>query len=132
MADCRAELCLANGLPNDHKLGIGVDRLDYTKGIVERFRAIERLLEIRPEWIGRFSFVQIAAPSRSGIDEYQHHESQVRAVAAQVNQRFQGAGPPPILLKVEHHDAASVYAHYRACDQCFVSSLHDGMNLVGQ
>jgi trehalose 6-phosphate synthase len=130
--DCRVSLRQLNNLPLEHKLGIGVDRLDYTKGIVERFRAIERLLELNPDWIGRFSFVQIAAPTRSGIDEYQHHESQVRALASRINARFEGQGPPPILLKIEHHEAQAVHAYYRAADFCFVSSLHDGMNLVAK
>ncbi|MBN8473663.1 trehalose-6-phosphate synthase [Sulfuritalea sp.] len=132
VASCRDDIRKANGLPAGHKLGIGVDRLDYTKGIVERFRAIERLLEMNPEWIGRFSFIQIAAPTRSGIDEYQHHEAQVRTMAAQINARFGREGPPPIVLKVEHHDAKEVYEHFRAADLCFVSSLHDGMNLVAK
>ncbi len=129
---CRSELRLLNDLPPEHKLGIGVDRLDYTKGIVERFRAIERLLELKPEWIGRFSFIQIAAPTRAGIEEYQHHEAQVRAMAQHINGRFARRGPPPIVLKVEHHDPRDVYAYFRAADVCFVSSLHDGMNLVAK
>ena len=84
-----------NGLPAGHKLGIGVDRLDYTKGIVERFRAIERLLELNPGWIGRFTFVQIAAPTRTGIDEYQQHETQVREMASRINARFAEHGAVP-------------------------------------
>ena len=121
-----------NDLPPEHKLGVGVDRLDYTKGIMERFRAIERLLELNPEWIGRFTFVQIAAPTRAGIEEYQHHEAQVRAMAARINERFGRHGPPPIVLKVEHHEPREVYEYFRAADLCFVSSLHDGMNLVAK
>jgi trehalose 6-phosphate synthase len=132
VATCRRDIRQANGMPAGHKLGIGVDRLDYTKGIVERFRAIERLLEMNPEWIGRFSFIQIAAPTRSGIDEYQHHEAQVRAMATQINDRFGRDGLLPIVLKVEHHEAPAVYEHFRAADLCFVSSLHDGMNLVAK
>ena len=119
-------------MPPEHKLGIGVDRLDYTKGIMERFRAIERLLELNPEWVGRFTFIQIAAPTRSGIDEYQHHEAQVRAMATRINGRFERHGPPPIVLKVEHHEPREVYEYFRAADFCFVSSLHDGMNLVAK
>jgi len=132
VAECRGSLRQLNDLPPEHKLGIGVDRLDYTKGIVERFRAIERLLELKPEWIGGFSFVQIAAPTRSGIDEYQHHEAQVRAMAVRINTRFTRQGPPPIILKVEHHEPKAVYEYCRAADLCFVSSLHDGMNLVAK
>ena len=100
VAACRSDIRRMNGLPAGHKLGIGVDRLDYTKGIVERFRAIERLLEMKPEGTGQFSFIQIAAPSRSGIEEYQHHEAQVRAMATQITGRFGRDGPPPIVLKV--------------------------------
>ncbi|MFA6441992.1 MAG: trehalose-6-phosphate synthase [Sterolibacterium sp.] len=132
VADCRNDIRQLNGLPPEHRLGVGVDRLDYTKGILERFRAIERLLELKPEWVGRFSFVQIAAPTRSGIDEYQHHEAQVRATAERINERFGQQGPPPIVLKVEHHEAREVYEYFRAADLCFVSSLHDGMNLVAK
>ncbi len=132
VADCRSSIRLMNDLPPEHKLGIGVDRLDYTKGIVERFSAIERLLELKPEWVGRFTFVQIAAPTRSGIDEYQHHEMQVRAMATRINGRFERQGPPPIILKVEHHEPRAVYEYFRAADLCFVSSLHDGMNLVAK
>jgi trehalose 6-phosphate synthase len=130
--DCRSGIRQLNDLPPEHKLGVGVDRLDYTKGIMERFRAIERLLELNPEWVGRFTFVQVAAPTRAGIEEYQHHEAQVRAMAARINSRFECQAPPPIVLKVEHHDPRQVYEYFRAADLCFVSSLHDGMNLVGK
>jgi trehalose 6-phosphate synthase len=130
--DCRSGIRLMNDFPPEHKLGIGVDRLDYTKGILERFRAIERLLELNPDWVGRFSFVQIAAPTRSGIDEYQHHEAQVRTLAARINARFDRRGPAPIVLKVEQHTSLQVYEYFRAADLCFVSSLHDGMNLVAK
>ncbi len=130
--DCRGSIRQMNDLPPEHKLGVGVDRLDYTKGIVERLRAIERLLELNPDWVGRFTFVQIAAPTRSGIDEYQQHEAQVRAMAARINARFERQGPPPIILKVEHHESREVYEYFRAADLCFVSSLHDGMNLVAK
>ncbi|HUX24836.1 MAG TPA: trehalose-6-phosphate synthase [Burkholderiales bacterium] len=130
--DCRSGIRQLNDLPPEHKLGVGIDRLDYTKGIVERFSAIERLLELNPEWAGRFTFVQIAAPTRVGIEEYQHHEAQVRAMATRINGRFARQGPPPIVLKVEHHTAPEVYQYFRAADLCFVSSLHDGMNLVAK
>ena len=130
--ECRAEVRRRNDLPPEHFVGIGVDRLDYTKGIVERFLAVERLLEMEPRWIGRFSFIQIASPSRSKIGEYQEFEARVRALADKINGRFAFGGPPPILLKVEHHEPPDVYEHYRAADVCYVSSLHDGMNLVAK
>ncbi|HEU0202494.1 MAG TPA: trehalose-6-phosphate synthase [Burkholderiaceae bacterium] len=120
------------GLPPNHLLGLGVDRLDYTKGIVERLRAVERLLELQPRWHQRFTFVQIASPSRTSLDEYQRFESQVRAVATQVNKRFGDGNWQPVHMLIEHHDAESVFEHYRACDVCLVTSLHDGMNLVAK
>ncbi len=132
VADCRNRIRQLLGLPPGHMLGVGVDRLDYTKGIMERFRAVERLLELNREWIGRFTFVQVAAPTRSGIEEYRHHEAQVREFAARVNERFGAGGLPPIVLKVAHHEPKEVYEYYRAADLCFVSSLHDGMNLVAK
>ncbi len=120
------------GLPPNHKLGVGIDRLDYTKGIIERFNAVCRLLETHPRWIGRFSFVQIAAPSRSAIADYRDYATRVTALASQINDRFPDARYPPIILVTEHHEAEAVYEYYRACDLCFVSSLHDGMNLVAK
>jgi trehalose 6-phosphate synthase len=130
--ESRAHIRDELGLPADHALGIGVDRLDYTKGIEERFRAVERLLELHPSWIGRFSFIQIAAPSRSSIEDYKAYDARVRSLAERINAAFDHGGRPPIILKVEHHEPESVYEHYRAADLCFVSSLHDGMNLVAK
>jgi trehalose 6-phosphate synthase len=130
--ECRAAVRRALGLGDEVLLGIGVDRLDYTKGILERFAAIERLLELEPRWVGRFAFVQIAAPSRSSIEEYQSLDARVRAAALRINNRFGTPDYQPIALLVEHHDPERVYAYYRAADLCFVSSLHDGMNLVAK
>ena len=132
VAECRRHVRDMLGLSQDVKLGVGVDRLDYTKGILERFAAIERLLELEPRWIGQFSFVQCAAPSRVSIDDYQNLDAKVRQVAARINERFGRPGCPPIVLRIEHHDAAQVYEMYRAADLCYVSSLHDGMNLVAK
>jgi trehalose 6-phosphate synthase len=131
VADCYRDVRLLNGLPPAQAIGVGVDRLDYTKGIIERFLAVERLLDLNPQWVGRFTFVQIAAPSRSSIDEYKNHETAVRALAERINARF-AAVAPPILLKIEHHEPWQVYEYYRAAEVCFVSSLHDGMNLVAK
>ena len=132
VAECRAEVRRALGLGAEIRLGVGVDRLDYTKGILERFAAVERLLELEPRWIGRFTFLQIAAPSRSSIEEYQSLDARVRAAAQRINARFGAQGYQPIALRVEHHDADRVYTCYRAADVCCVSSLHDGMNLVAK
>jgi trehalose-6-phosphate synthase len=132
VADCRAQVLGEFGLAQGVRIGVGVDRLDYTKGILERFAAIERLLELEPHWIGRFAFVQIAAPSRSILDEYRSLEARVHATASRINKRFGTPDCKPILLKIEHHDTEKVYTYYRAADVCFVSSLHDGMNLVAK
>lgn len=129
---CRAEIRRALELPPDHKIGLGVDRMDYTKGILERFQAVEKLLEQHPEMAGRFTFIQIAAPSRSALEDYQAFESQVRNLAASINQRFSNGAWQPICLKVEHHDPEEVNHYYRAADVCMVTSLHDGMNLVAK
>jgi len=129
---CRAKVLRVEQLRDNVLLGIGVDRMDYTKGILERFVAVERLLELHPEFIGRFVFIQIAAPSRSSLDEYQNFEARVRALAGRVNARFGRGGWEPIRLKVEHHDAPIVNEYYRAADVCVVTSLHDGMNLVAK
>jgi trehalose 6-phosphate synthase len=130
--DCRARIREINGLPKDLLIGIGVDRLDYTKGILERFMAVERLLELEPKWIGKFTFIQIAAPTRSTIDQYRHFQIQVQEMAAKINARFGNDGYAPICLKVEHHEPDQVFEYFRGADLCFVSSLHDGMNLVSK
>jgi len=132
IATCRAEVRARLKLPPEHAIGVGVDRMDYTKGILERFRAIERLLEIEPQWIGRFTFVQVAAPTRSSIEEYQAFEAAVRTLAARINARFADGGHPPIVLRVEHYEPPEVNELFRAADLCVVSSLHDGMNLVAK
>lgn len=132
VAECRAGVRRAHGLPADHAIGVGVDRLDYTKGIEERFRAVERTLEKHPEWVGRFSFIQVAAPTRASIEEYQSYEVRVRAMAERINVRFGKATHPPIILEIGHREPPAVYDYYRAADLCIVSSLHDGMNLVAK
>jgi len=129
---CRTEVRQRHGLPPEQAVGVGVDRLDYTKGIEERLRAVERLLELHPEWIGKFTFIQIAAPTRIRIEEYRAYELRVRELATRINQRFPEATHPPIVLKVEHHQPEQIYEYYRAADLCMVTSLHDGMNLVAK
>ncbi len=132
VAEARRDVRARLKLPPDHRLGVGIDRLDYTKGIVERFNATARLLEIEPQWIGRYTFVQIAAPTRGSIDNYRDYATHVRELAAAINARYPQAKHPPIVLIAEHHEAEAVYEYYRAADLCFVSSLHDGMNLVAK
>jgi trehalose 6-phosphate synthase len=132
VAQCRHDVRRHHHLPEHHVIGVGVDRLDYTKGIEERLRAVQRFLELHPEWVGRFSFIQIAAPTRTSIEHYQAYESRVRALAMRINTQFPSAQHPPIILHAEHHEPHEVYEYYRAAELCFVSSLHDGMNLVAK
>jgi trehalose-6-phosphate synthase len=130
--ECRETVRQELGLPANHLVAVGVDRLDYTKGIMERFQAVERMLEMHPELAGRFTLVQIAAPSRSSLDEYQNFEARVRALVQRINSRFSNGAYQPILLKAEHHGADEVRRYYRAAEVCMVTSLHDGMNLVAK
>jgi trehalose-6-phosphate synthase len=130
--ECRKNIRGKNILSESIKIGFGVDRLDYTKGIIERFLSIGKLLELYPEWIGKFSFIQVAAPSRTSIDSYQRLESEVRALALKINTKFGRDDYKPIILKIEHHEPPQVFEYYRGCDFCLVSSLHDGMNLVAK
>jgi len=113
-------------------LGVGVDRLDYTKGIEERLLAVERALERDPELVGRFTFVQLGAPSRTRIPRYQALAESVHAVAERINARFGSGEYRPIILWSEHHEPVQVFRFYRAANLCYVSSLHDGMNLVAK
>ncbi|MBM3775734.1 MAG: trehalose-6-phosphate synthase, partial [Acidobacteria bacterium] len=129
---CRAQVWRDFGLQPDALLGVGVDRLDYTKGIEERLLAVERLLERRPEFRGRFCFAQLAAPSRTKIERYRQLNEMVEKLAARINQRFGSNGYQPIILLRSHHEPPEVFRFYRAADVCYVSSLHDGMNLVAK
>lgn len=132
VTDCRKYIRKINKLPEDRFIGIGVDRLDYTKGILERFLAVERLLESQPQWIGKFTFIQIASPTRSSIHQYRNFAAEVLGLADKINNRFSSEEYKPICLKVEHHEPHQVFEYFRGADLCFVSSLHDGMNLVAK
>lgn len=112
--------------------GVGVDRLDYTKGIVERLRGVERFLELYPEYQRRFSFVQIGAPSRTDIPRYQQFLEEVTAEAGRINARFQAGRWKPIVLLKRHHSHEEIERYFRAASVCLVTSLHDGMNLVAK
>jgi len=130
--ECRAAIFAEHGLKDDALLGVGVDRLDYTKGVEERFLAVERLLEQHPEFHGRFTFIQLAAPSRTLIERYRQLNESVEKLAARINQRFSQGSYRPIILHRSHHEPPVVFRYYRAADLCYVSSLHDGMNLVAK
>jgi trehalose 6-phosphate synthase len=126
--DVRREL----GLAPDALLGVGVDRLDYTKGIEERLQAVGELLRRNPEFRGRFTFLQLAAPSRTKIERYRELNERVGAVAESINDTWGVGTYRPIVLLQTHHEPAAVFRYYRAADLCYVSSLDDGMNLVAK
>ncbi|MBT9537843.1 MAG: trehalose-6-phosphate synthase [Nitrospirae bacterium] len=113
-------------------LGVGVDRIDYTKGIPERFRAIERFFEKHPEFIGEFTFIELGAPSRMHIKRYRDLMSEVEETAEKINWRFKTKGWMPIVFLKAHHSHEEINRFYKASDICMVTSLHDGMNLVAK
>jgi trehalose 6-phosphate synthase len=113
-------------------LGVGVDRVDYTKGILERFRAIERFLEKYPKYQREFTFVQIGAPSRTHIKRYHDLLAEVEAEAERINWRFQTGKWKPIVFLKRHHSHEEIERYYCAADLCLVTALHDGMNLVAK
>jgi trehalose 6-phosphate synthase len=113
-------------------LGVGVERIDYTKGLPERFRALHRFFERYPEYRERLTFVQLAAPSRSRIKRYQDLQAEVHATVEEVNRAFGTRSWQPIVYLERHHDRHAIWPLYRHADFCVVSSLHDGMNLVAK
>jgi trehalose 6-phosphate synthase len=131
-AECREQVRRELALGPDVVLGVGVDRIDYTKGIEERLLAVERFLERNPAWVGRFSFAQVGAPSRTVIEAYRALNERVEALAARINERFATGSWRPIVLMRRHHEPPEIFRLYRAADLCYVSSLHDGMNLVAK
>jgi trehalose-6-phosphate synthase len=113
-------------------LGVGVDRIDYTKGLLERFRGIECFLDKYPNYREQFTFVQFGAPSRTSIKRYQDLVSEVQAEADRINRRLQTETWKPIVLLSRHHSHREIEPFYKAADFCLVTSLHDGMNLVAK
>src|SRR5690349_14302880 len=127
----RAALCEEMGIEAIH-LGVGVDRVDYTKGILERFRALERFFELNPGCQQRCTFVQIGAPSRTDIERYKNFLDEVSAEADRINARFQTPRWKPIIFRKKHHSHEEISRFYQAAAFCMVTSLHDGMNLVSK
>ena len=112
------------------KLVVGVDRFDYTKGLLQRMLAFEALLTSQPQWLGRLRLIQVAAPTRGTLAAYRRHRSEVTAEVARINQRFAQGAWQPISLFDTHHNREELNALYQSADVCLVSSLQDGMNLV--
>jgi trehalose 6-phosphate synthase len=114
------------------RIGLGVERWDFTKGIIERIQALEVFFEKHPEWLGRLTFLQIAAPSRSKLPAYQALQLQTSAETKRINAKLSRDDWRPIVLLGEHQEPESVFELYRAADFLLVNSLHDGMNLVAK
>lgn len=132
IADCRAQVRRELGLADDALVGVGIDRLDYTKGIEERLSAVDELLTRHPEFRGKFTFVQLAAPSRTKILQYQQLNERVEALTETINAKWAVGTYRPIVLLRAHHEPPTVFKFFRAAELCYVSSLHDGMNLVAK
>jgi len=113
-------------------LGVGVDRVDYTKGIIERFQAVEAFLMSHPRYQGKFTLIQIGAPTRSRIPRYADFQREVEAEANRINERFRRGKWRPIVFLNRQHSHQEVQRYYRAAHLCMVTSLHDGMNLVAK
>ncbi len=130
--ECRYAVQQRYGLSADVRIGVGIERFDYTKGILDRIRAVDDLLNRQPEWRGKFVFIQAAAPTRSKLDTYSALQAEATRLADEVNGRHGNGNYKPIRLVIRHHEPDEVYELFRASDMCVVSSLHDGMNLVAK
>jgi trehalose-6-phosphate synthase len=119
------------GIEGKHLI-LGVDRMDYTKGIVERMLAFESLLDEHPWYLEKVVFAQIAAPSRTRIPSYVGLRTQVLDTVARINKKFETSNWKPIILIERQCSHEEVGRYYRAADVCLVTSLHDGMNLVAK
>ena len=113
-------------------LGLGVDRLDYVKGIPERFKGIEYFLDAHPEYRGQFTFFQIASPCRSSIEQYLQYKDIVSQEAERINEKFKTEDWQPIVLEMVQYSHQDINSLYKLANVCVVTSLHDGMNLVAK
>ncbi len=127
----KKQLLLNLGIKTQY-IGVGVDRLDYTKGILERLKAIELFLTAYPSYVGNFTFVQLAAPSRISVQEYKDYAQKVEKEVEKINNNFKQNEWKPIVYLQEHRGHDFINTLYRAADMCLVTSVHDGMNLVSK
>lgn len=130
--ECRSLVRSRFDLPEDAYIAVGIERFDYTKGILDRMHSIDLLLTNYPHWRDRFTFIQVAAPTRSKLTSYSRLQDEALALADEINERHGRNGNKPIRLVVRHHEPPEVFELFRAADLCVVSSLHDGMNLVAK
>lgn len=128
----RDEILKEFGVPPTQYIGIGVDRMDYTKGLVERFLSIERFFEKYPEFIGKFTFLQIAPNSRENVPSYIEFAKEVHSNLERINKKFKNQKWVPIVFINQRQNKKSLSKIYKSCNICMVTSLHDGMNLVSK
>src|SRR5271169_4785997 len=132
IATCRASVRKQYGIGAGVTVGLGVERWDFTKGILERFQAMEALLDKNPRHRGRICLLQIAAQSRRQLQAYQALQKNTYSEVERINAKFAEGDWRPIILVDEHQEPHRVFELYRAADFCLVNSLHDGMNLVAK
>jgi trehalose-6-phosphate synthase len=132
VAACRAAIREQYRIGTDVILGLGVERWDFTKGIIERFQALEALLDRNPRHRGRICLLQIASPSRGQLPAYQALQQHTYSEVGRINAKFAEGDWRPIVLIDKHQEPLRVFELYRAADFCLVNSLHDGMNLVAK
>jgi trehalose-6-phosphate synthase len=132
VATCRTAVRERHRIGADVVIGLGVERWDFTKGIIERFHALETLLDRNPRHRGKICLLQVAAPSRSQLAAYQALQQQTYGEVERINAKFAEGDWRPIVLIDEHQEPLRIFELYRAADFCLVNSLHDGMNLVAK
>jgi len=113
-------------------VGLGVDRMDYTKGLLERFKAVEFFLDAYPEYKENFTFLQIASPSRESVPKFRQFSEEVTNESQRINDKFKTKSWQPIVLLKEHHSHEELGPLFKIANVCMVTSLHDGMNLVAK
>ncbi|MBM3245606.1 MAG: trehalose-6-phosphate synthase, partial [Candidatus Omnitrophica bacterium] len=117
---------------HDKIVAVGVDRIDYTKGIIERILAIDRFLEKYPQYKNKFVFIQLAAPSRTHIKRYHELMGEIDELVEKKNWKYSEGSWKPIIYLKRHFSPEQIKPYYLVADLCIVSSLHDGMNLVSK
>jgi trehalose-6-phosphate synthase len=132
VAACREAIRQRHRIGPEVCIGLGVERWDFTKGIIERFHALEVLLDKNPRHRGRICLLQVAAPSRGQLPAYQALQQHTYSEVERINNKFAEGDWRPIVLIDEHQEPLRVFELYRAADFCLVNSLHDGMNLVAK
>ena len=132
VAECRSLVRQRLGIAEHVRLGVGVERFDYTKGILDRLHAIDAFLSSKPQWKGHLVFLQVAAPTRSKLAIYSGLQQEAAELVREINARHGKGSYQPIVLLVRHQEPHEIFELFRAADFCIVSSLHDGMNLVAK